>query len=266
VTISSPANGASYASGASITFSRSVSDTQDGNLTSTLVWRSSIDGQIGVGGSFTRTLTSGTHSITATSTDSGGMVTQRVVSITVAAAPPTNTAPSVTISSPANGTNYAAGASVTFTGSASDTQDGNLTSSIVWRSNVDGQLGTGGSLTRTLTSGTHTITATVSDSGALTAQQSVNVNVAASAPPQPSTSPTLTASGYKVNDSPRVALTWQNLTVARVDIYRNGGKVATVANNGSVTDGTLPKGAGTYTYKVCAAGTTTCTNQASVTF
>jgi hypothetical protein len=178
VTISSPSNGTSVASGAAVTFAGSASDTQDGNLTSSLVWSSNIDGQIGTGGSFTRTLTSGTHQITATSTDSGGLVTARAVSVSVAAAQATNTAPSVTISSPSNGANYGSGASVTFTGSASDTQDGNLTNNIVWRSNIDGQLGTGGSVTRVLSAGTHTVTATVSDSGALTGQRSVSVTVA----------------------------------------------------------------------------------------
>src|SRR5688572_10041072 len=48
-----------------------------------------------------------------------------------------NSAPAVTISTPANGSSYASGATVTFTGSASDTQDGVLTSALAWTSNVD---------------------------------------------------------------------------------------------------------------------------------
>ena len=264
VTISSPADGASFASGAAITFTGSATDQQDSNLTAALVWRSSIDGQIGTGGTFTRTLTSGTHTISATATDSGGLVTQRAIGIIVAA-PVTNTAPSVVISSPSNGASYSSGATITFSGSASDTQDGNLTSSMVWRSSIDGQIGTGGTFTRTLTSGTHTITATVSDSGALTKQTSISVTVAASSPPQPPTSPTLVATGRKVEGLKFVDLTWANLTTTSVDVYRNGVKVVTVTNSGMATD-RLGDKSGTYTYKVCGAGTTTCTNQASVTF
>jgi len=92
------------------------------------------------------------------------------------------------------------------------------------------------------------------------------VNVAASAPPQPSTSPTLSVRGYKVRGVQNVDLTWGNLTTTSVDVYRNGGKVMTVTNSGGVTDSIGQKGAGTYTYKVCAAGTSTCSNQATVTF
>ncbi|MGH9786293.1 MAG: matrixin family metalloprotease, partial [Terriglobia bacterium] len=43
----------------------------------------SRDGQIGTGGSFSRTLSGGVHTITATVTDSGGNVVRRSVTITV---------------------------------------------------------------------------------------------------------------------------------------------------------------------------------------
>jgi hypothetical protein len=80
----------------------------------------------------------------------------------------TNTAPSVTITEPASGITVTAGSAVAFSGSANDTQQGNLTSQLGWRSSLDGQIGTGGSFTRALTAGTHTITASVTDSGGLT--------------------------------------------------------------------------------------------------
>lgn len=37
-------------------------------------------------------------------------------------------------------------------------------------------------------------------------------------------------------------------------------------NDGAETDSINKRGDGSYTYRVCAAGTTTCTNNASVTF
>ena len=156
---------------------------------------------------------------------------------------------------------------MTFTGSASDAQDGNLTGSIVWRSNIDGQLGTGGSVTRTLTSGTHIVTATVSDSGALTAQRTTSVTVTTSAPPQQSlTGPTLTVRAYKVKGNQTADLAWANLTGTSVDVYRNGSLIKTVANSGKVTDNIGQKGAGTYSYQVCAAGTSSCSNQVAASF
>src|SRR6185503_11887799 len=56
----------------------------------------------------------------------------------------------------------------TFTGSALDAQDGNLSAGLRWTSDRDGLIGTGGSFsTAALTIGTHSITAAVADSGNL---------------------------------------------------------------------------------------------------
>jgi hypothetical protein len=84
VNISSPANGASYTTGTSISFSGSASDIEDGNLSASLVWTSSCDGKIGEGPSFiTTNLSSGTHSITTTATDSEGLSGSAQLIITV---------------------------------------------------------------------------------------------------------------------------------------------------------------------------------------
>jgi hypothetical protein len=174
----------------------------------------------------------------------------------------TNTAPSVTIASPANGATVTAGASTSFSGSASDSQQGNLTSQLVWRSNLSGQIGTGGSFTRALTAGTHTITATVTDSGGLTTQRSITVYAAAASS---ATAATLTATARTSKTGVRsTGLVWSGLISPKVDIYRNGAKIATKTNDGTARDPVSSKG--TYTYKLCAQGTATCTNQASVTF
>jgi hypothetical protein len=48
-----------------------------------------------------------------------------------------------------------------------------------------------------------------------------------------------------------------------VDVYRNGSRVMTTSNDGSVKDN-VNRG-GTYNYKVCAPGSTTvCSNSVSV--
>lgn len=90
-----------------------------------------------------------------------------------------NTAPTVTITAPGNGATV--GTTVTLTGAANDNQDGNLSSSIRWSSNVAGNLGTGTSVSATLALGAHTLTAAVTDSGGLTTSTSVNVTVASAA-------------------------------------------------------------------------------------
>ena len=51
----------------------------------------------------------------------------------------------------------------------------------------------------------------------------------------------------------------------RTDIYRNGSRLTTQNNSGAWTDSINGRG-GAYTYKVCAAGTSTCSNQVSVSF
>jgi len=83
-TITSPPAGATFAQGASIAFRGSATDPEDGTLTgASLVWTSSIAGQIGTGTSFTRTLPVGTHTITLTATDSHGAMGTDSVTIIV---------------------------------------------------------------------------------------------------------------------------------------------------------------------------------------
>ena len=78
-------------------------------------------------------------------------------------------------------------------------------------------------------------------------------------PPPPAPSLAASVSGTKV------VLHWTGLNASRVDIFRNGGRKATVANNGSYTDDLVHKPKGTYSFKVCAAGTSTCTSTIKVT-
>ncbi|GAB4196615.1 MAG: hypothetical protein Tsb002_30080 [Wenzhouxiangellaceae bacterium] len=89
-----------------------------------------------------------------------------------------NTAPQVSISSPTNGSSFSAGASITFSASASDAEDGDLSTLIDWQSDVDGALGSGASFSlSSLSAGSHQITASVSDSGSLTAQDQISLTI-----------------------------------------------------------------------------------------
>lgn len=84
--------------------------------------------------------------------------------------------------------------------------------------------------------------------------------------PPPSEGIVLTASAYKVKGFNTVDLAWAGATSTSVNIYRNGTVLATPPNNGAYTDQTGTKGKATFTYQVCEAGTSTCSNSVTVVF
>ncbi|HVF58450.1 MAG TPA: Ig-like domain-containing protein [Thermoanaerobaculia bacterium] len=91
---------------------------------------------------------------------------------------PGNTAPVVTITAPANGSSFAQGASITFTGTANDAEDGNISTSLTWTSSINGTIGSGASFsTSSLSAGSHTITASVTDSGGLPGSAQITLTV-----------------------------------------------------------------------------------------
>src|SRR5262249_28015894 len=81
--------------------------------------------------------------------------------------------PTVTIITPAVGSVVAAGTNVTFTATAHDVHGANLSGLVQWTSNQEGFLGTGASISHTLGSGAHTITASVTDANQATGSASV---------------------------------------------------------------------------------------------
>ena len=64
--------------------------------------------------------------------------------------PPIDAPPTVTIVSPANNASFSSGANITFSGTATDPEDGNIAASLAWTSSRDGAIGTGANFTRTL--------------------------------------------------------------------------------------------------------------------
>lgn len=119
-----------------------------------------------------------------------------------------NTPPVVTISSPPNNASYNQGATITFTGSATDAPDGDLTAGLTWTSSLNSTIGTGGSFTRSdLAIGTHTITAQVTDAGGLSGSSSVTITIL---DPNALTTPSnLTATQVNLSP-PSVLLQWSD--------------------------------------------------------
>ncbi|WP_462160009.1 S8 family serine peptidase [Pseudoalteromonas sp. GB56] len=91
----------------------------------------------------------------------------------------TDFAPNVSIATPENNSAFLVGETVSFSANANDTEDGDLTSSVVWTSNVDGVIGNGASFTKSdLSAGDHVVSATVTDSAGQTTNQSIEFSVA----------------------------------------------------------------------------------------
>lgn len=111
--------------------------------------------------------------------------------------PQLNVAPTVTIAG--GSASYTYGISNPITATATDLIDGELTSSIVWTSDIQaGTLATGGTLNASvLDVGVHTLTATVTDSGSLTASDTVQITILA-APEVATSGSQIAVGGYTV--------------------------------------------------------------------
>ena len=139
---------------------------------------------------------------------------------------PVNQPPAVSILSPADGSTFDSGAAIAFEGTASDPEDGDLTSSLDWVSNLDGSIGTAGSFSTTLSDGNHTITASVADSGGATGSASISITVGT--PPSEPTTVTVASITYGTvggGDGNKHLL----ITVALVDDLGNAVDAASVS-------------------------------------
>ena len=130
-------------------------------------------------------------SVTTTASDTipaGQVMSQTPTSCTACAIPGStvdlevssgseNTPPVVTILSPPDNSVAAEGVPVEFVGLAQDSEDGDVSASIVWSSNRDGTLGQGATITASLTRGRHLITATYTDLGGLQSSEQVRIRV-----------------------------------------------------------------------------------------
>lgn len=168
ISIVSPSDKSEIEQGTSLQFSADAYDAEDGKLDSQVVWQSSIDGQIGS----LAVLSSGSHTITASVSDSGSLSASDSIQITVYE-PVVNTAPTLSITTPSNNIEIELGTTLQFSANATDKEDGNISGDVTWTSSIDGSI----SNSATLSEGSHTITASVTDSGLLSSTDSVQVTV-----------------------------------------------------------------------------------------
>jgi subtilisin family serine protease len=107
--------------------------------------------------------------------------------------------------------------------------------------------------------GSYTASLTVTDDAGARATLSRVVTVT-----NPGAAITLSTRAYKEKGRAYVSLAWGGAQGASVDIYRNGARIRTWPNQSTYTDA-LDRASGTFTYKLCEAGTTRCSAASSVT-
>jgi PKD repeat protein len=153
-------------------------------------------------------------------------------------------------------TSSCSGLSCSFTDASTDS-DGTIAS---WSWNFgDGTSSSAQNPSKTYSaSGTFNVSLTVTDSQGLSSTQTQSVTV--TAPTSISLSVTKRTQGKR-----RYAdLSWSGASGTNVDVFRNGTLIVTTANDGAHTD-RVPS-TGSYTYRVCNAGASTCSPDVTVTF
>jgi hypothetical protein len=135
-------------------------------------------------------------------------------------------------------------------------------------SNVSGVLGHGAALPHA-GARTHLITGECEDNGGLSSFTQVTITVT----PQPAAASTAPAGSAMLERARILRCDGFHRRSSRerrggsiVDVYRNGSRIATPANSGAWTDAINQRGSGSYTYKVCNAGTSTCSSDVTITF
>lgn len=169
-----------YYTNQTINFSSYGFDPDEEIKADDLAWHSNINGDLGNGPALSTKLSSGDHTITLTVTDEFGLTGTDMITVSVMAG---DGHQSAQIISPADGTLVSIGNLVTFIGTGTDPEDGNLSgSSLAWMSDTDGDLGTGEKVKVSLSGSScgfkeHVVTLIVTDSDGKTARHSIRVFV-----------------------------------------------------------------------------------------
>ena len=269
ISITSPTSSATYStSSSSIALGGSAADNvgvvqvrwasdKGGNGTATGTTSWSVNGI---------PLVAGSNVITITALDAAGNQGTDSLTVTYTAPAPTDTTlPSVSISSPTTSSSYSTTtASLALSGAAADNVG---VTQVRWANNKGGSGVASGTANWSTTAiplviGSNVITVTAADAAGNQSTASLTVNYSATTTP-PSTV-TLTADTRKASKWRSTKLSWTNAPWTSVDVYRNGLLITNVPNSGLYTDPIF--GRGSYTYQICAPGSTTCSNTTTVFF
>ena len=128
---------------------------------------------MGTGLTLTVPLTAGVHVIKAQLENTTGVL-QAMDNITIQM---TTALPVLTVTSPTDNSIVINTTPVTLTASATHATQGNISSGIQWTSSIDGNIGTGGTVLASLSLGTHTITAQVTDTAGHTVSATRHITV-----------------------------------------------------------------------------------------
>ena len=114
---------------------------------------------------------------------------------------------------------------------------------------------------------TPTATATFTPTPTATATATATPTATATATATPTAGPIQLRARKKRNHGLNfVRMKWRGATSPAIDVYRDNVVIATTPNNGHYDDSTGTSGQATFTYKVCEAGTGTCSNNVTVNF
>ncbi len=200
--ILSPVDGHTYQQQSPIFFMGNAFDAQEGYLKgSALMWRSDLEGYIGVGESFSRQLNQrGQHQLTLYATNRQGRTGLATIHITVG-----NLADifDLYIIAPVDGRIFQRNQPVQLAGFARNEQDGPLTGdALQWSSDRDGMIGTGESLTFDAPSmGRHTITLTAIDSRGVAVSTQITIEVVGNNAPEARIMDPAAGQVYQVGDT-----------------------------------------------------------------
>lgn len=178
ISITAPATESTFSDQATIAFSADADDDEDGDLSSSIEWSSNLDGNLGSGASISTRLSAGSHTITASVTDFGNKSASTSIELTITESV-TNSAPAIEITSPEADSSFNDETTITFSATATDPEDGNLSESLEWSSNLDGVLGYGSEITAVLSAGEHTISVSVTDSEGETSVETIQLEILA---------------------------------------------------------------------------------------
>ncbi len=171
--IDAPLDGARRPFDQSWTFQATATDPQDGALgAASIRWESDLDGVLGTGATLMTTLNrSGTHLIKCTATDSDGNSGTAQINVVVES-------PRAEIWHPSDGETRVAGSEIPFIGRGFDAEDGSLdTTSLVWTSSIDGEIGTGKEFRAALSAGANVVTLTATDSDGNNGSTSITLTI-----------------------------------------------------------------------------------------